>query len=145
LVCFAGFFLFIHTTNHNRYIKKLVLSVRQRCPVLELVEQVEKRNRLKLITDWLENRAQEGNVEPALHNARAKIYIDDSTRDAKKFLQENTFYDRKVVGKYAENRDPGLAVLCYKSGGCDAELVAVTNANGQYKSQARYLVERSVG
>lgn len=51
-------------------------------------------------------------------------------------------YDSKVVGKYCEKRDPYLAFLAYKRGNCDAELLEVTNKNGLFKHQARYLVER---
>ena len=42
----------------------------------ELVEQVEKRNQLKLLLPWLETRVQDGSTEPAIHNALAKVYID---------------------------------------------------------------------
>jgi len=124
------------------YIKRLILSARNMCPVAELVAEVEQRNRLKLILDWLEARAQEGNTEAALYNALAKIYIDDSSKDSSKFLVENQFYDSRVVGKYAESRDPHLAFIAYKRGKCDEELVEVTNQNGLFKNQARYLVER---
>lgn len=44
----------------------------------ELVEEVEKRNRLKLLLPWLETRIHEGSTEPATHNAVAKIYIDSN-------------------------------------------------------------------
>jgi clathrin heavy chain len=125
------------------YIKRLVTSARNTCPIAELVEEVEKRNRLKLILDWLEARVNEGNTEPALYNALAKIYIDDSSKDPSKFLVENPYYDSRVVGKYAEPRDPHLAFIAYKRGRCDKELIEVTNINGLYKYQARYLVERS--
>merc|ERR550537_1364421 len=68
---------------------------------------------------WLEARVAEGNQEPSLHNALAKICID-------------------------MNRDPHLTYTAYKRawGTCDDELVAVTNKNGLYRLQARYLVER---
>jgi clathrin heavy chain len=57
-------------------------------------------------------------------------------------LIENPHYDSRVVGKYAEPRDPHLAFIAYKRGRCDKELIEVTNINGLYKNQARYLVER---
>jgi clathrin heavy chain len=44
------------------YIKRLVVSARNTCPVAQLVEEVEKRNRLKLILDWLEARVAEGKI-----------------------------------------------------------------------------------
>jgi clathrin heavy chain len=125
----------------EEYIQKLIMSVRNLCPVDDLVAAIEKRNRLKLLLPWLEARVAEGNQEPATHNALAKIYID-LNREPEKFLNTNTFYDSRVVGKYCENRDPHLAFLIYKRGLCDDELVAVTNKNSLFKSQARYLVER---
>merc|ERR1719281_1965642 len=58
------------------FIKNLLQSVRAACPVESLVEEVEKRNKLKLCLPWLEARVAEGNQDPGLHNALAKIYID---------------------------------------------------------------------
>ena len=52
----------------------------------ELVEQVEKRNRLKLLLPWLETRIHDGSTEPATHNALAKIYID-SNNNPERFVQ----------------------------------------------------------
>lgn len=122
-------------------VRNLVLSVRNLCPVVPLVEVCEARNRLKLITPWLEQRLDEGSEEPALHNALAKVYIDTS-QNPEKFLENNKFYDSRVVGKYCEKRDPHLSVIAYRRGHCDDELVEVTNKNNLFKSQARYLVER---
>lgn len=123
------------------YVRNLVMSVRNLCPVEPLVDACEKRNRLKLLLPWLEARVQEGNIEPATHNALAKIYID-SNKNPEQFLVHNQFYDSKVVGKYCEKRDPYLAFVAYKRGLCDYELIEVTNKNGLFKNQARYLVER---
>jgi clathrin heavy chain len=123
------------------YVKNLVMSVRNLCPVDELVEQVEKRNRLKILLPWLEARVSEGNQEASTHNALAKIYIDMG-RDPERFLLANQFYDSRVVGKYCEKRDPHLAYIAYKRGLCDDELIEMTNANSLFKNQARYLVER---
>lgn len=69
-------------------IKNLILVVRGQFSTDELVEEVEKRNRLKLLLPWLESRVHEGCVEPATHNALAKIYID-SNNNAERFLKEN--------------------------------------------------------
>ena len=44
-------------------------SVGHACPVDELVEQVERRNRLRLLQPWLEARVATGNTETATHNA----------------------------------------------------------------------------
>jgi len=122
-------------------IKNLILVVRGQFNTDELVEEVEKRNRLKLILPWLETRVHEGSVEPATHNAVAKIYID-SNNNAERFLKENQYYDSKVVGKYCEKRDPHLACVAYERGNCDRELIAVCNENSLFKSEARYLVKR---
>merc|ERR1719443_2509659 len=71
------------------------------------------------------------------------IYID-TNRDADEFLKTNAFYDSITVGKYCEDRDPHLAYTAYKRawGSCDEQLVDVTNKNGLFRLQARYLVER---
>jgi len=122
-------------------IKNLILVVRGQFNTDELVEEVEKRNRLKLILPWLESRVHEGSLEPATHNAVAKIYID-SNNNAERFLKENQYYDSKVVGKYCEKRDPHLACVAYERGNCDRELIAVCNENSLFKSEARYLVKR---
>ncbi|MED6187585.1 hypothetical protein PIB30_077852, partial [Stylosanthes scabra] len=58
------------------------------------------------------------------------------------FLTTNPYYDSRVVGKYCEKRDPTLAVVAYRRGQCDDELVNVTNKNSLFKLQARYVVER---
>ncbi|EGG20648.1 clathrin heavy chain [Cavenderia fasciculata] len=123
------------------YLRSLIASVRNMCPADTLVEQVEKRNRLKLLLPWLEARVNEGNIEPAVHNALAKVYID-SNKNPEAFLVHNQFYDSKVVGKYCEKRDPYLSFVAYKRGLCDYDLIEVTNKNALFKNQARYLVER---
>lgn len=107
----------------------------------DLVAEVEKRNRLKLLLPWLESRIHEGSVEPATHNALAKIYID-ANNSPERFLRENQYYDSYVVGKYCEKRDPSLACVAYERGLCDKELVAVCNENSLFKTEARYLVRR---
>eukprot|EP01111_Echinosteliopsis_oligospora_P009445 TRINITY_DN2769_c0_g1_i2.p1 TRINITY_DN2769_c0_g1~~TRINITY_DN2769_c0_g1_i2.p1 ORF type:complete len:1719 (-),score=461.34 TRINITY_DN2769_c0_g1_i2:59-5215(-) len=123
------------------YVTNLVMSVRSLCPIEPMVEAAEKRNRLKLLLPWLESRISEGNIEPATHNALAKIYID-SNKSPEQFLTSNQFYDSKAVGKYCEKRDPYLAFVAYKRGLCDFELIDLTNKNQLFKHQARYLVER---
>lgn len=57
-------------------IKNPITVVRGRFSTEELVAEVEKRNRLKLLLPWLESRIQEGCEEPATHHALAKIYIE---------------------------------------------------------------------
>ncbi|GAA5918516.1 hypothetical protein JCM1841_003276 [Sporobolomyces salmonicolor] len=122
-------------------IKALLASVTGPVPVDELVDEVEKRNRLKLILPWLEAKIQLGQQDPAIYNALAKIYID-SNNNPEAFLKENNIYDPLVVGKYCEKRDPYLAYIAYAKGFCDDELIAITNDNQMYKHQARYLVKR---
>ena len=124
-------------------IKGLLNNVRSACPVGPLVDEAEKRNRLRVIQPWLEARVAEGSTEPALHNAMAKVTID-LNKDPETFLKNNAFYDSAVVGKYCEQRDPHLAYVAYKRawGKCDQELIDITNKNGMYRLQARYLVER---
>jgi len=123
------------------FVRALILSVRAMAPAEQLVEEVEKRNRLKLLQPWLEARVNEGVQEAAVHNALMKIYIDMNNRP-EEYLVTNMYYDSKVVGEYCEKRDPQLAFVAYKRGMCDAELVDVTNRHGLFKQQARYLVER---
>ncbi|XP_050410102.1 clathrin heavy chain 1 [Patella vulgata] len=122
-------------------IKQLILVVKGQFSTDELVAEVEKRNRLKLLLPWLETRIHEGVTESATHNALAKIYID-SNNNPERFLRENQFYDSKVVGKYCEKRDPHLACVAYERGLCDEELIKVCNENSLFKSEARYLVRR---
>ncbi|NWZ72331.1 CLH1 protein, partial [Acrocephalus arundinaceus] len=105
-------------------IKNLILVVRGQFSTDELVAEVEKRNRLKLLLPWLEARIHEGCEEPATHNALAKIYID-SNNNPERFLRENPYYDSRVVGKYCEKRDPHLACVAYERGQCDLELINV--------------------
>lgn len=69
-------------------IKTLLASVTGNFPVDELVQEVEQRNRLKLILPWLEARVQAGSQDAPIFNAIAKIYID-SNNDPEKFLKEN--------------------------------------------------------
>lgn len=122
-------------------IKQLIFVVKGQFSTDELVAEVEKRNRLKLLLPWLETRIHEGCVEPATHNALAKIYID-SNNNPERFLRENQYYDSRVVGKYCEKRDPHLACVAYERGQCDMELIQVCNENSLFKSEARYLVRR---
>lgn len=122
-------------------IKNLLGSVTGPIPVDELVEEVEKRNRLKLILPWIQSKIDAGSQDQALYNAVAKIYID-SNNNPEAFLKENTLYEPRVVGKYCEKRDPYLAYIAYAKGFCDEELVAITNENSMFKHQARYLVMR---
>jgi clathrin heavy chain len=123
-------------------IKNLLLSVKSdNVPVDKLCEQVEERNRLKLLLPWLNMRVSEGSQDPEVYNALAKIYID-TNNNPEPFLKENEYYNPRVIGKYCEKRDPYLAYICYEKGQCDYELIHVTTENSMFKHQARYLVKR---
>lgn len=124
-------------------IKNLLASVNPAAiPIDELVQEVETRNRLKLLLPFLETTLAAGNQQQAVYNALAKIYID-SNNNPEKFLKENDQYDTLTVGKYCEKRDPNLAYIAYRKGQNDLELVNITNENAMYKAQARYLLERA--
>lgn len=127
----------------ERYIIALLANIRTNCPIEQLVVEFEKRNKLRLLEHWLEARVSEGNQTPALHNALAKIYID-TNKDPQSFLANNPYYESKVVGLYAAEIDPHLAMIAYKRawGECDDELIDLTNRCKYFRVQAKYLVER---
>eukprot|EP00981_Chlorochromonas_danica_P008853 scaffold2320_cov168-Ochromonas_danica.AAC.5 len=127
----------------EEFVRNLLNAVGQMCPAAELVEQVERRNRLRLLQPWLEARIAQGNTETATHNAIGKIYIT-LNRDPLQFLQNNQFYDPTVIGAFCEKLDPHLAFVAYKHarGECDDSLIRVCQDNGLFKDLARYLVER---
>ena len=79
----------------------------------------------------------------ATHNAIGKIYVT-LNRDPISFLNNNQFYDPKVLGKFCEKLDPSLAFAAYKRGAgeCDDDLITVCQENGLFKDLARYLVEK---
>lgn len=113
------------------------------CRVEELVDEVEKRNRLRLLQPWLEQKIGEGNTEAATHNALGKIYVM-TNNSPQEFLRNNRFYDSRVLGRFCEKLDPYLAFLAYRraAGACDDLLLEVTDKSSLFKDQARYLVER---
>jgi clathrin heavy chain len=125
------------------FIKRILMAVGTACPVDELVEIAETRNRLRLLQPWLEARVATGSTEPGTHNALGKIYIT-LNRDPKSFLLNNMFYDPKVLGPYCESLDPQLAFIAYKKGAgeCDDQLIKVCHEHGLYRDLAKYLVER---
>ncbi len=105
-------------------IKTLLNSIKGLFNVDELVLEVEKRNRLKIMNSWLELKTREGSVDVHVYNALAKIYID-ANNNAEQFLKENKYYDSRVVGGYCEKRDPYLAFLVYERGLCDDEILRI--------------------
>jgi clathrin heavy chain len=80
------------------FITALVLSVRSLVPVDELVAEVEKRNRLKLLTPILEQLIGEGSTDPHVHDALGKIVVD-TNNNPEHFMQTNPYYNPLVVGK----------------------------------------------
>lgn len=106
-------------------------------PVEGLVEEVEKRNRLKILSPFLEHLISEGSQDPHVHNALGKIIVD-TNNNPEHFLTTNPYYDSVVVGKYCEKRDPNLACVAYKRGMCDDQLVDCTTRHSLFKLQARY-------
>jgi clathrin heavy chain len=83
-------------------IKNLLASVTGNFPVDELVDEVETRNRLKLIQPWLASRIDSGNQDSALYNALAKILID-SNNNPEAFLKDNNvgYFCMYVMGAYS--------------------------------------------
>ena len=125
------------------FTKRILMAVGTACPVEEMVEIAETRNRLRMLQPWLEARVATGSTEPGTHNALGKIYIQ-LNKDPKAFLTNNMFYEPKVLGPFCESLDPSLAFVAYKKGAgeCDDELIKITFTHGLYRDLARYLVER---
>jgi len=80
-------------------IKNLIQVVKGEFSTDELVEEVEKRNRLKLLSSWLELRVHDGSEEPATHNALAKIYIDSNNNPERylKYAIYNLINNNKLI------------------------------------------------
>ncbi|CAN1259478.1 Clathrin heavy chain 1 [Linum perenne] len=57
------------------FIKGLILSVRSLLPVEPLVDECEKRNRLRLLTQFLEHLVSEGTQDVHVHNALVKAFM----------------------------------------------------------------------
>mmetsp|Transcript_6019 Transcript_6019/g.8838 ORF Transcript_6019/g.8838 Transcript_6019/m.8838 type:complete len:1716 (-) Transcript_6019:147-5294(-) len=129
--------------SNEDFVKRILMAVGSACPVDEMVEIAETRNRLRMLQQWLEARVATGSTEPGTHNALGKIYIT-LNKDPKAFLLNNMFYDPKVLGPYCESLDPSLAFVAYKKGAgeCDDDLIKVAHAHGLYRDLAKYLVER---
>nr|KAJ0216103.1 hypothetical protein LSAT_V11C300151440 [Lactuca sativa] len=91
-------------------IKGLILSVRYLLPVEPLVEECEKRNRLRLLTQFLEHLVSEGSQDVHVHNALGKIIIDNNN-NPEHFLTTNLYHDSRVVGSTVRNVIPCLLLL----------------------------------
>lgn len=123
-------------------VKNLLLSVEGPIPIDDLVEEMEHRDRLRILLPWLESKLRQStSIDSSLMNALAKIYID-MNQNAEQFLKDSDQYDPKVIGKYCEKKNPYLAIIAYEKGLCDEELFSLTNDNSMFKQQARYLMKR---
>ena len=109
-----------------QFIQTLLNSVRQMCPVDPLVEEVEKRNKLRMLEPWLEQRINEGNQEASTHNAIGKIYIT-LNKKPQEWLLNNRCYDPKVIGKFCEKLDPYLAYVVF-----ECEYLSITQSTHSY-------------
>lgn len=87
-------------------IKNLLLTIKGDLSVAKLCEEVEQRNRLKLLLPWLNMRVTEGSTDPEVYNALAKIYID-TNNNPEPFLKEN-----EVCSHHAIYMDTWLIFLC---------------------------------
>lgn len=126
----------------EEFINKILDLVVDVVDVAALSEECEKRNRLRILQRFLEDLvSNHDNKDEATHSSLAKIYVE-TNQNADAFLQDNPYYNSLVVGKFCEKRDPRRAVICYRRGKCDKELIELTNKNSFFKEQAKYLVER---
>lgn len=125
----------------EKFVVNLLLSVRSLVPVDALVDEVEQRNKLRILDSFLEQLVSEGSRDPQVHNALGKIVVD-ANNNPEHFLTTNPYYDSAVVGRFAEKRDPALACVAYRRGQCDDLLVDCTNRHAMFKLQARYVVGR---
>ena len=66
----------------------MLLSIRQ-TDINQLVDEFENRGKVRMLDQWLEQRADERIQDPALHNALAKIYVDKGDPRAQDFLIKN--------------------------------------------------------
>eukprot|EP01048_Picozoa_sp_COSAG05_P002188 COSAG05_NODE_84_length_20716_cov_100.586312_2_plen_1571_part_00 len=128
--------------SNEDFVKNLILTAGNYCPAAPLVEEMEKRNRLKILLPWLEARVSEGSTDVPVHNAIAKIYVD-TNHNPEHFLKSNQYYDSAEVGKYCEKRDPNFCVIAFTRGQCDDEMIDVCIRYQLYKALASYLVERA--
>lgn len=102
------------------YIKQLLQGIGSNCDIQDLISEFDYRSKERLLEEWLYQRLNEGNQLTSVHNTMAKIAIDYD-KNPVQFLKENIYYDTKVIGQYAESRDPHLAFLSYTRnfGTCD--------------------------
>jgi len=91
-----------------------MMAVRGQFSTDELVEEVEKRNRLKLLLPWLEAKIHDGSEEPATHNALAKIYID-ANNNPERFLRLVQYFLGIFFFQYLAHRKVIAMIVHYIS------------------------------
>ncbi len=57
----------------ENYIKHILYDIRGGCPIEPLIEEFQKRNKIRVLEGWLDSLVAEGNQTPAVHNTLAKI------------------------------------------------------------------------
>lgn len=119
------------------FIKGIILGAGNYCPAEPLIQELEKRNQLKLILPWLESRVNEGSQDVMVHSAIAKVYVD-TNNNPEHFLKSNEYYDPRTVGIYCEKRDPQLCVVAFTRGQCDDELIDVTTRYQLFRAQVTF-------
>eukprot|EP00834_Sanchytrium_tribonematis_P005493 NODE_336_length_9298_cov_0.577889.p1 type:complete len:1760 gc:universal NODE_336_length_9298_cov_0.577889:589-5868(+) len=121
-------------------IKQLLMQSKG-FPINLLVNELEKRGKLKLGLNYLENKVKEQSTDPDVHNALAKIYIDTNNQP-ELYLKQNQCYDPLLIGQYCEKRDPYLSFIAYSMGKCDLECIHVCISNNMFKHLSKYLISR---
>jgi len=125
----------------EEFVSNLVMQVKNTVSVEELTTEFEKRNKLKLLRPFFEAKVAEDSKDEAVHTGLGKVYVDANI-SPEHFLDTNEHYDPLAVGRYCAKRDPFLAVVAFRKGKCDDEMLELTNRNALFKEQAQYLVDR---
>ncbi|KII65668.1 Clathrin heavy chain 1 [Thelohanellus kitauei] len=125
----------------EEFIRNMMMSCLVTYSMESLVEEVSKRNRIKMIRPLLEYILSTDSKDPSVHSALAVVYVE-SNNQPEVFLKENNYYDTVYVGKYCEKRDPKLACIAYEKGCNDQLLIDVCYKNGLFKNLSRYAINR---
>ncbi|GIX64752.1 clathrin heavy chain, putative [Babesia caballi] len=107
-----------------------------------MIKVADDRHQLLMLREWLERRVSAGYKESEIHTALAKIRVS-SQQDAEAFLRTNQHYDRAVVGRFCEERDPMLAFLIYSEATLDDDVLRLCAASGLHKMLTSYAMKRS--
>nr|GMC59170.1 clathrin heavy chain 1 [Ipomoea batatas] len=122
---------YLYTNNMLRYIEGYV-------------QKVNPGNAPLVVGQLLDDECPEDFIKGLILSVRSLLPVEPLVEECEKraFPYNQPYYDSRVVGKYCEKRDPTLAVVAYRRGQCDDELINVTSKNSLFKLQARYVVER---